>query len=614
MTQPDGTMPSGAFNSTDFGPISTLATTTQSDWQNQLFSSAQSPFDFIGSGLFGGLFGSGSFVGSIFQTISQLFTGFLPGSGSTGGILDSILGFLGGSGSSDAHHFPMLMSLFGGLGGGTTISGSLIGNLDASKVTTGIFDFNMTGTQGLLDTIFGGLSNNPNASGHIFPDLMNLLGNIPFTNILGVGGPQNIGTSVTSGWDNLISGFVGQPGTQNASLADMFNVPYQVSSNATRGGWAFDILGIRNNKSMSSGLLPTSESTFSLNHIASGGVAPTFAATQSSSPIGFQRVNQSSPLGVVSWLGGGTTNISAFHVNIWKMNPANGDMTLAHHSANVVGSLSPAVDWNTYTLPADQEIAAVAGDVYGTELVPIGSGTHNIVGQSTWLPDHPSVYPKRMGAHRDNSGGATPPDTVASASVAYTSTIPWVELAIKSGDVSEYTHNPLAMQLVAGAVIPIPDWANLVDYIILGGGGGGYEGHFAQPGKGGLGGSWAVGTWVRDTHFSGTGTSVTAVIGAGGIGGSGAGDNGGDTTVSIPGYTVTGAGGAGGTSSGSPRNGGSPGNTTYNSIPYYGGAQQNSAGADGNTPGGGGAGGDWPSNDTGGNGARGVAFLVFRQE
>ncbi len=83
------------------------------------------------------------------------------------------------------------------------------------------------------------------------------------------------------------------------------------------------------------------------------------------------------------------------------------------------------------------------------------------------------------------------------------------------------------------------------------------------------------------------------VIGAGGGGsgagiGNSAGGNGGNTTCTYGGSTITGSGGTGGPRSGSSPNGKSPGDHTWNGQTYIGGAVQVSVGGAGNAPGGGG--------------------------
>ena len=59
--------------------------------------------------------------------------------------------------------------------------------------------------------------------------------------------------------------------------------------------------------------------------------------------IATYRIGESSRC-VVSWLGYGTTNITAFYVNIWKIDNATGVWTSADHSPNL---LDLDLSWST---------------------------------------------------------------------------------------------------------------------------------------------------------------------------------------------------------------------------------------------------------------------------
>ena len=169
----------------------------------------------------------------------------------------------------------------------------------------------------------------------------------------------------------------------------------------------------------------------------------------------------------------------------------------------------------------------------------------------------------------------------------------------------------------------IPAEANYLDVILLGGGGGG-----ASPGtfytlKGfpGAAGTWATTTLTIGTHIPRSTTTMTIVVGAGGRKGSGvsatgvAGVAGGDSVVSGTGMTtLTATGGGGGGTSGtgtSAFQGPGPGNQTFNSVTYVGGATQTTAGGAGNPAGGAGAGGN-SFGGAGGDGARGQVWVRAR--
>jgi hypothetical protein len=177
----------------------------------------------------------------------------------------------------------------------------------------------------------------------------------------------------------------------------------------------------------------------------------------------------------------------------------------------------------------------------------------------------------------------------------------------------------------------IPSWANFIDIIMVGAGGGGdtgtnsavTHGTVVNYGYGGNGGSWTAVT-LGAGSFS-TNVLATITVGPGGIAGQfgvGSGGDGGASSVSATGMTmVTAAGGAGAppgstTTSWNVNNyGGSPGDETYLGVLYPGGVQQTTQanpGADGNAPGGGAA-GQHAADGSGGTGADGEIWLIFRQ-
>jgi hypothetical protein len=467
--------------------------------------------------------------------------------------------------------------------------------------------------QQLLDTLFNGITD-AGRTDNLLDDLTDALHNIPFLNVIGVGGPANIGAALQQTWDQLISGFVGLVGS-GAGLADLFNIGQDISSRATLGQFSWDILGIRSNKSLNTGLLPTSESNIGLDKVALAPSAPTFGVTQSTAITAFQRISESASKGVVSWLGSGVTNITHAFVNIFKMDPATGDMTLVHASSDIIGNLSGSMQYNIYEIPTPLQVEP--GEIYGIEVAVRGTGTHNVAGSSTWLPDHPGVFPRRLSAVR-NSGTTAPPSTIATGSVAYTSNVPFVEFGISAGDVSIPRSPETTLFTTPGtSSIPIPSWANFVEVIALGSGGGGRQGGtWGISGEGGDNGAWSTATWARGTDFTGS-PSISVTVGARGVGGTfGNGGDGGNTVASIPGHTVTAAGGEGGDAlnvGGSDMSGQSPGNITYGGVPYVGGVTQGTFGANGAAPGGGGAGGNWVSFQFGGNGAAGAVWIRFKQ-
>lgn len=558
------------------------------------------------------------------EAIVQALTGISGGSlnilGPLTGLFGPILDLFDGTGlttgasnftdNGDGTGFFDLGSLGSLVDNGDGTGMSIAGLLENLTGQLGTFQALLDGQQNIIDGIFNAISGG-GITGNLPDVLEEVLRNIPFLNVLGIGGPGNIGGSVQGTWDNLISGLVGTVGS-GAGLADLFNIGQQVSSNATKGGFSWDILGIRNNKSMITGLLPTSDSTVSLNSVGFGASAPTFGVTSSTAITGYKRFAENMSLGVISWLGGGVTNISDMRVNLWQMDPATGLSTLAHSSANIIGSVSATTDYNTYSLPTPLPVNA--GDVYGAEImVRTGTGTHNVVGATSWLPSHPTVFPRKLSSVR-NPGGGIPPTTIAHSSLSYATNVPFIEFAVTTGAGSAF-HDPQTTPFsTAGSVtFPIPSWANHIDVVGVPGGGGGHQGGtWGVGGAGGDAGTWVTATWDRTTHFT-DGTVVSITVGAGGSAGVGGnGGSGGATSISIPGHSVTTAGGVGATSfdfAGSNHTGDGPGNLSYNGQNYVGGGSQSSYGAKGASPGGAGAGGNWVSFQPGGAGADGAVWI-----
>jgi len=503
---------------------------------------------------------------------------------------------------------------------------------DASLKLTGLIkQDHVSGLGNTVDGIFGRIQTVINVIFNAFTGQTNLLTsieelalaliNIPFGNILGVTGPGDIGTTIMEIIRHQIGGLVGVLG-DFVGLADVFNVNHMVSSAASLGAMAFEILGIRNNTPVFTGLLPSSECNFPIN-----GINTTLNCTQGATTIATFRLGTSKPLGVVSWLGYGTTNITSFYVNIFKI-ATNGDWTLVHHSPDIIGSLavSATPQWNFYEL--ENPLPGVAGDQYAFELVPVGAGTHHVRGidNADQIPDHPYANIVNMGATRNNSSPAdpaSPPATITKANVTRSSKVPWIETAIDTGNLPGY-YDPVTLYLTGNGTVPIPEWADYIEAIAVGGGGGGREGGtLGLYGEGGDPGKWAAQIWERGVHFDNSVTVVTVTVGTGGAGGNagllallfGAGAPGTASTISIPGHLVSAAGGAGGTDLriGQHTIGAGPGNYTLNEQLYMGGVNQNVYGSGGCQPAGGGAGGNWLTFQPGGPGAQGACWLRFRQ-
>lgn len=477
----------------------------------------------------------------------------------------------------------------------------------------------------LINTIFKAFTGQDSLTTKI-EDLFLALLNIPFGNILGVNGPSNIGQTIIDFLDNLIGGFVGKHGS-GAGFADLFNIANIISGWANLGNMAWEILGLRNNTPVYTGLLPNGKSNYPIT-----GINANLAATQASSLIATFRINESSPLGVVSWLGYGTTNITAFYVNIWKIDSSTGDWSLSHHSLDIKAELHSGTtpQWHFYEIP--EPLATVAGEEYGIELAPVGSGTHTVRGYALndTIPDHPYAKVVRLCATRDNTTNPDSPTTpIAKTSVTASQKVPWIELAIDTGNAPGY-HDPVTVYMTENGTVPIPEWAGYIECIAIGGGGGGHAGAtFGFYGEGGHAGKWNAIRWERGVHFDHNTHVVIFTRGAGGAGGSGLpiiggflggpGGNGGTSKLEIvtgnTTYTLSALGGDGGKSlrMGGHTKGEGPQNFTFDGQVYTGGVDQNVYCSGGTSPGGGGGGGAWLIGGNGGAGGVGAGWVRFVQ-
>ena len=437
-------------------------------------------------------------------------------------------------------------------------------------------------TRLLLETLVGGLTGGQVPSGGTLGQLAEALLSIPFGNVNGVGGPSSIGGSFQGLLNQLVGGFTGRPDVSNVGLSDAFNAATQVGQWATQGAFAFDVLGIRDNTSLLSGFLPSSKTTMSLEKVGFG-TAPLIDLTQSASVIAFERMELSSPLGVVSWMGKDLTGITAFYVNIWKMDDAGG-IDLVHHSANIVGDVdnSGSEEWNFYDLA--EPIDRSAKEVWAYELVVVGGGTYKVVGAQSWLPDHPRSNVVSLAATRNNTVSPdSPPSHINKGAITRSQYVPFIETAISAEPGSD-VHAPLLLSASHAGTTPVPSWGNFVDVVLVGpGGGGGADG--GGPGE------LAAVTWRRGEHFDGS-TLLTFTPGTPGEGGmlGEAGEDGTAASVSIPGHALTAGGGQGGAALALiPTPGRSPGFYDLGGTVLKGGGEQTVLGADGTSPGGGAA-------------------------
>lgn len=158
-----------------------------------------------------------------------------------------------------------------------------------------------------------------------------------------------------------------------------------------------------------------------------------------------------------------------------------------------------------------------------------------------------------------------------------------------------------------GFTYSVPAWADRLDVVVLGGGAGGSVGGVDVAGNGGRSGVWKAFTVLRgDSRW---GSTIAGWVGAGGRRGTltespGLGADSGveiDNPVTFPLSPA-----------GQTWPGDSPGSVAYAGQVYVGGDQQNRYGANGNPPGGGGAGVVAP-HSAGGEGAPGAVWIYAQQ-
>jgi hypothetical protein len=513
-----------------------------------------------------------------------------------------------------------------------------IGMIAQTKITGLVDDFK--GLIGAVAGIFDGsatlqdiIDRLVNLVGGFFDAswLFNILGipTIPSTNVAGIGGAFDIGQTIQDTWDFLWSGFnqlfgIGKSpaqlanSAQNVSAAALLAIS-QAEENST-------ILAIRNNTPLYVGVDEATESTFLMTDLIGSTDPPNFAVTQSTATMGYIRISQAALKGFVSWFGKGFTSITAAYVDIYKVDTVTGVHTLVHSSNDQSGMIGGSWGYLQYFLPEANRITAIPGDVFGIELRVVGAGTHTIAGKNiTWLPTNSLVRPKSLASAR-NAGTGVAPSTIADGTITYSGNQPWFGFGIVTGDIPPAVYLPREKSFIAAGpyAYDIPSWANVIDVVAVGGGGGGQAGTGALiSGDGGSPGTWTSKSLRRGTDFPTAATVLSGVVGNGGHGGSVSvlGENGDPGVATTCNYSstnlVTAAGGGGGTGFVNP-DGAGPGNFSYKGKTYFGGQTTDGPVIDaksGSAPGGAGPGGQgvFIVGSAGGNGASGSIWFVANQ-
>ncbi|QAU06444.1 minor tail protein [Mycobacterium phage KiSi] len=338
----------------------------------------------------------------------------------------------------------------------------------------------------------------------------------------GINGIANIGESIQNTIDYLWSAFTGQHG-QSKSMAALAQAAQQTSldiTQAVRLAQAHTaILAERRNKPAYVGLADTAEASFPLSDIAAGATPPSIAVTATVAPMGFIRCTEGSTKGYVQWIGSGVANLTGFYVNVYRMNAA-GDLTLLHTSPDLQSQLTAAWAWQTYVFSGANQVVCEPGDVLAAEFVALGSGSHLIAGMAaSWIPNHPTAAPKRLGAVRNpGSGGRAPATgTIAAASIGYAGAgVPWLSFGISNVAADYEAPVTAEYDQVGTYTYEIPSWAQYLDLVAIGGGGGGGSSFNFASGQGGGYGYWAGRTLKRGVDFPANATQMTVVVGNGG--------------------------------------------------------------------------------------------------
>jgi hypothetical protein len=373
------------------------------------------------------------------------------------------------------------------------------------------------------------------------------------------------------------------------------------------------ILAIQNNRPASSGLEATVESN---GEYTSAATLASGLVTKTTSRGTCFTISQAKTLGFVQWLGNYTSVPAGLVINFYKMD-ASGDLVLLSTSPDLSTTVSSGVEWYLWDLATP--IFCNAGDVIGVEFQIETSGSVNAYGYTAPVTvSHPTAAIKQLGFSQNWGAGAA---TITAGSIGWSQYAPYVGLGVGSPPPTPYF--PQSNSFTTNGSYTIHSWAQYVDLIVLGDGGGG-EGELGfATGYGGTGGSWNTQTLVVGTDIA-AGTTFTVTVGQGGAGGPyfTAGSNGTGTTIAwldIHGsaQSLIGVAGFGGNHTlGLSHNilgtglAPNPQNETYQGSTYIGGAPQYTANV-GNAPGGGGYGASFFQYGTAG--APGQAWIVDRQ-
>lgn len=488
--------------------------------------------------------------------------------------------------------------------------------------------------QGVINQIWTGITRQVLDGPKNLGDLFEVLGSIPAISIAGIGGLANMAETIAETWSQLWGGFARNIGIGGKSIADAANAAADVAETADQavqvGEWNNAILGIRNNKGFASGMDPTGVSAFGTVLPASStpnGDPPFMTVTAAAVPVAFWTAETDDTRGAVGWYGRGNANITAFYVDVYRVE--ENTLTYLHTSPDLVPFLSPAASgWLpiTYNMLTANRASVAHGDVLAFGFRLQGTGSLDIACAYGWMGPDNTKPVRRPAAQR----GANTFGTIALGSLTWAGHIPLVTVSIVEGDVAPPFYAPRVTEFSTpgeAQVYQIPTWAEFVDVVVLGAGGGGHGGNGANTaaGRGGAAGVWAVETLVRGVDFPANAAQIVLDIGAGGRYGDreqngGNGGASGRRAIADGKAALVAAGGAGAiyyVDGSNNSSGGSPGNVTHAGRTYAGGqggagGRPGQGGGDPGAGGGGGFGGIYGVGFAGAGGARGGGWVTAR--
>ncbi|AAN02090.1 minor tail protein [Mycobacterium phage Barnyard] len=484
--------------------------------------------------------------------------------------------------------------------------------------------------QSIVNRVWSALSGQESPVNVLISELEDLFKNIPSNNIQGITG-GTIRDTFEDTVNALWNGFARLTGQTGKSIIDVANQAADTVDTAETsrdlGEWNNAILGIRDANGFGSGTDPTAKSMYPIPDWPAAGDPPTVAATATNVPIAFWFAEEDATRGSVQWFGKGNANITAMYIDVYRINYTTMQLEYLHSSPDQVPNLSAGWKKLTYNMLTADRVPVVHGDVLAFAFRVQGTGTHLVQSKPLGtMPNDTTRHPFRPSAIRTGVG------TLNLASVNYAGDYPWVTVGIVEGDVAPPYFAPRTTTVSTPGVFVynVPDWANIVDDIMVGTGGGGKGGNGGdtRPGYGGGAGQWRGESLVRGVDFPDVpNAQIIFDVGTGGQGG--AKEQNGSTGTVTRRRAISGGkaellapAGAGATQYGSGTDpmstGRSPGDFVWNGKNYAGGIGGTGGrpGANGGTPGaggGGGYGGIYTVAYAGGDGANAGLWIIARQ-